>query len=217
MLHCTRVLASRFALAATLLPAAPALAAQDTVPARPPAGVCFRGAPAERCTWFTLTEAGVHYRLTDLVPDDERVLFNGALGFMVNTSRRTALGGAVFIGVEGDARGGLALRGRRWLGGRTSLDLALGVHLAGDATSGRVRPGSPTFQASLKDGDLIGVSARLDVLRIRSGCIEPACFPRTSWTSGRFYLGGELGSGLGVASALVAGVGVVIFALSYGS
>lgn len=195
-----------------MLLAAAALPAQDSVP-----GGCFRGGPRERCTWFTLTEASVHYRLTDILSDDERLWYGFALGFMVNTRRGTALGGEAFAGVEGDVRGGLALRWRRWLGPHASLDLAAGVHLAGDASSGTVQPGSPMLQASLVAGDRIGATARLDVLRLKHSCLEAACFQRTDRTTQRFYLGGQVGSGLGLGAGLAAGLAFLAFALSYGN
>jgi hypothetical protein len=184
---------------------------------RPPPGGCFRGAPADRCSWFVLTEAGVHYRLTDVIPGDEHVLFNGALGFMVNTAGGAAWGGEAFAGVEGDVRGGLALRWRRWLGGRSSLDLAAGAHLLGDASSGTVQAGSPMFQARYTLGDQLGASARFDLLRIRNGCPDENCFPRESWTSGRLYVGGEFGSSLGLGAMIVAGLALAALVVSFGS
>lgn len=191
--------------------------AAQASPVRPAAGGCFRGAPADRCSWFLLTESGVHYRLTDLIPGDERVLFSGSLGLMVNTPGGAAWGGEAFAGLEGDLRGGLALRWRRWLGGRSSLDVAAGVHLLGNASGGAVRAGSPMVQARYTLGDLLGASARLDVLAIRNGCPEAICFSRGSWTSERLYVGGELGSSLGLGAMVLAGLAVSAFALSYGN
>jgi hypothetical protein len=75
---------------------------------------------------------GIHFRLTDIVPNIDRLLYGLTVGFMMNTSRRTALGAEAFGGIEGLLRGGVALRWRRWLRRRSSLDLALGVHLFGD-------------------------------------------------------------------------------------
>lgn len=192
-----------------------AVAAQTAV--RPAPGGCFRGAPADRCSWFVLTEGGVHYRFTDVTPGDERVLLSGALGFMVNTSSGTAWGGEAFAGVEGEVRGGLALRWRKWLGGRSSLDLAAGAHLLGDATSGTVQAGSPMFQARYTLGDQLGASARLDLLRIHNGCPHDMCLQPESWTSARLYGGGEIGSSLGLGAMIVAGLAVAAFALSFGN
>lgn len=194
------------------------VAAQTAV--RPAAGACFRGAPADRCSWFLLTEAGVHYRFTDISPDDAHVLFSGALGFMVNRSSGTAWGGEAFAGMEGDleVRGGLALRWRRWLGGRSSLDLAAGAHLVGEAaTLGTVQAGSPMVQVRYTLGDRLGVSARLDLLRIKHGCLHELCFPRESWTSPRLYGGGEVGSSLGLGAMMIAGLAFAALALSFGS
>ena len=114
-------------------------------------------------------------------------------------------------------RGGLALRWRRWLGGRSSLDLAAGAHLLGDATSGTVQAGSPMLQVGYTLGDQLSASARLDLLRIHNGCPHETCFPRESWTSPRLYAGGEIGSSLGLGAMIVAGLAVATFTLSYGS
>jgi hypothetical protein len=119
--------------------------------------------------------------------------------------------------VEGEVRGGLALRWRRWLGGRSSLDLAAGTHLLGDASSGTVRAGSPMFQARYTLGDQLGASARLDLLRIHNGCPDETCSPRESWTSGRLYVGGEIGSSLGLGAMIVAGLALATFVVSFGS
>ena len=210
-------LASRLVLAASMLSGMGALAAQDTTPPRRATRGCFRGGPADRCAWFTLTESGVQYRLTDVIPGDERLLYGFTLGLMANTSGPTALGGEAFAAVEGDVRAGIAFRWRRWLGRSSSLDLVAGVHLVGDASSGQVQPGSPMLQASLIAGDLIGASARLDVLRLTHSCPDVTCLTRTNRTSERLYVGGEVGSGLGLVAALAVGLGVVAFVASYGS
>jgi hypothetical protein len=82
---------------------------------------------------------GIHFRLTDIVPNIDRLLYGLTVGFMMNTSRRTALGAEAFGGIEGLLRGGVALRWRRWLGSRSSLDLALRVHLFGTRAAGASR------------------------------------------------------------------------------
>ncbi len=135
----------------------PVLAAAQTHPHG-----CFRGGPAERCSWFPLVESGLHYRLTDVVPGDERVMLAWNLGFMKNTGSRTALGAEVWAVAEGDFRAGAALRWRRWLGANTSVDLSAGIHIAGDASSGHVTPGSPMIQLKINRSDLIAASARFD-------------------------------------------------------
>jgi hypothetical protein len=204
-------------LAASLLSGMGTLAAQDTTPPRRATRGCFHGGPADRCAWFTLTESGVQYRLSDVLPGDERLLYGFTLGLMVNRADRSALGGEAFAGVEGDVRGGVAVRWRRWLGRSSSLDLAAGVHLVGDASSGHVHPGSPMLQATLIAGDRIGASARLDVLRLSNSCPDATCVTRTSGTSERLYVGGQVGSGLGLGAALAVGFGIVAFVLSYGN
>lgn len=201
------------ALAAALLTGRRVLAAQDTAPPRP-ALLCFRGAPADRCRWFTLTEGGIHYRLTDVAPNDDRLLYGVTVGFMVNTSRRAAIGAEAFGGVEGVLRGGVALRWRRWLGRRSSLDVALGVHLFGDTRRGSLAHGSPMLQARLNAADLLAASARLDLLRLTTQCADVMCLTSATRTSERLYVGGEVGSQLGLGTILAAGVGGLIYFLS---
>ena len=178
---------------------------------------CFRGAPGDRCTWFPLIEAGIHTRLTEAIPGDERVMFNWSLGVMVNRGQRTAVGGAVFASAEGEFRAGAGLRWRRWLSPETSLELGAGVHLAGDVSAGSVRPGSPTAQLRLNYGDLFTGTARLDVLAIRpNGSCTPSYCPWGSGaTSTRLYLGAELGSWSGVAGYTATGVLVVIALIAF--
>lgn len=180
-------------------------------------GGCFRGAPADRCAWFALAEAGAYYRFSDVIPGDERVLVNYTLGFMVNSSPRTAIGGEAFGGAEGELRGGLALRWRRWLTGNASIDAAAGIHLLGEASAGTVRAGSPMIQARYTYRDLVGAAVRLDALRLNDACFDQACATLADGTSTRFYIGGEVGSGAGVAAMVATGLLVLLAAAAYGS
>lgn len=137
------------------------------------------------------------------------------LGFMTNTGRNSAFGALAFGDVEGEGRAGMAMRYRRWLGPRTSLDLTGGVHLLGDASSGNVRPGSPTIRAKLQYGELVGIQARVDVLNVRNGCINtPFCPNNESGRETRVYGGVELGSWTGLAGYAATGVLIVIALLA---
>jgi hypothetical protein len=205
------------ALAALLVPVASTADAQ-TPPAPPAPHACFRGAPGDRCTWFPLVEAGIHYRLTDVIPGDERVLINWSLGAMVNRGSRTAIGGALFASLEGEFRAGANLRWRRWLSHETSVELGAGVHLAGDFSNGEISAGSPTFQARLNYGDQFTATARVDVLK-RKPCdtCSPSGVPDAPpVTSTRLYLGAELGSYPGLVGYLATGVLFTLALLSGG-
>jgi hypothetical protein len=136
-------------------------------------------------------------------------MFNWSLGFMANRGPRTAIGGAVFASVEGEIRGGVGLRWRRWLGRTSSLDLGAGVHLFGDASSGTVSVGSPTFQARLGYHDLIAATARLDLLHSVTNA--------TGVTSTRLYLGAELGTTPGVVGYAATAALAILFLAAYGS
>lgn len=209
MRRCLTVLACAWALGAASF--SPAVAQS---PATAPHG-CFRGRPADTCTWFTLLEVGTHVRLTDVEPQDEHVMFNWTLGFMANRGSHTAIGAELFASVEGEFRMGTALRWRRWLGPATSLDLAAGVHLAGEATEASLAAGSPMFQARLNAGDLVAATVRLDLLRFKGECVAPpgGCLP--SRTSPRLYVGAEAGSWLGLAGYGATGVLFVIALIAF--
>lgn len=177
---------------------------------------CIWPAPPVRCSSWLITEAGLAVRLTDLQPGDERVLVGYALGFMKNNTR-TAIGGEIFGGVEGEGRGGAALRFRKWLTPRTGLDLGAGIHLFGDASSQSVALGSPTFTVRFTYADLIAAHARVDVLQLQcnNGCTPDVTNP--NGTSTRLYLGAETGSKPGVLAMVLTGIVVGIAAASYGS
>jgi hypothetical protein len=160
---------------------------------------CFRGGPAGECRWFMITESGLGYRVSEVVAGDERALFSFNLGAMVNRGDNSALGAYGFLNFEGEGRGGLGLRYRRWLSESAGLDLSAGVHLQGNASSGLVSAGSPTIQARVMVEDLVGVTARLDLLRVKGGCFSEPCAGRTDRTDTRIYVGVEGGSWLGTA------------------
>ena len=169
---------------------------------------CVRGRPEPICSWFPLIEVGVHQRFTDRVPDDENTMFAWTLGFMKNTGERTAFGGQVFAAIEGEGRLGVALRARRWIHGETSIDIAGGMHIAGDASSGTIQAGSPMVQVRVNAGDWIAGTARFDLLRITNGCNFTSCGVRR--TSPRFYVGAELGSWPGLVGFAATGALVVV-------
>jgi len=177
-------------------------------------GHCYGGQPLPGCRSWMITEAGARYRLSDQYPDEQNLFFHYALGWMRNLGARTALGVEAFGGSDGHARGGVALRGRRWLSDRVSADLVAGVHLAGNASGQEVKVGSPSFQARVGLADRVAVVGSVDILSLR--CPEFCDFvrdPNTRRT--RAYLGAELGSGLGAIGFAVTAASFVLAALVY--
>lgn len=179
-----------------------------------PAHFCVWPASRPPCSSWFITEAGLYTRFTDLQPSDERLLFEYTLGWMRNVGSRTAVGIEVFGGIEGEVRGGAALRVRQWRSPRVALDLALGSHLFGDASSQDVTPGSPMVTVRLTYADKIAATGRLDVLKLRCGI---DCYARNpNATSTRLYLGAELGSKLGVLGMAVAAAAGAVWAAALG-
>lgn len=190
-----------------LLLAAP-LAAQGGGPA------CFGPHPAPQCGSWVITEAGARYRLTDRYEDEQNVFFHYAAGWMKNIGARTALGVQAFGGSDGHARGGVAVRARRWLSMRSSVDLVVGAHLLGDASAQEVKPGSPTFQLRVAHRDLVALVGSVDILALR--CPEFCDFVRDpNTTRTRTFLGAEIGSGAGVVGMAITAAGFVVAAIIY--
>jgi len=176
---------------------------------------CFSPRPLPPCRSWVVTETGVRLRLSDRYEDEQELFVHYALGWMRNVGGRTALGVEAFGGSDGHARGGLAIRGRRWLSDRVAADLVAGVHLMGDASAQEVKPGSPTFQARLGWADKVALVGSVDILSLR--CPEFCQFVRDpNTTRTRAYLGAELGSGLGVFGFAVTAVGFLVMGLVIG-
>jgi len=175
---------------------------------------CFAPATSPSCRSWWITEAGARYRVSDRYPDEQNIFFHYALGWMRNIGPRMALGGEVFGGSDGHARGGVAARARRWLSPKASVDLVVGVHLVGNASSQEIKTGSPTVQLRVSRSDLVAIVASIDRLALRCdfGC-EFVRDPNTTRT--RAFLGLEVGSGLGVVGFAGTALGFVIATLLY--
>ncbi len=94
------------------------LAAQ-AVPARDaPRAVCFRGRPLPRCRAFWLTEFGLS------LPDGP---FGWQLGAMRNVGKRNAVGGTLYLRIDGGTAYGVKPRFRRWLSPVVALDVSPGI------------------------------------------------------------------------------------------
>jgi hypothetical protein len=172
----------------------------------------------ERSSWG-ITEMGIVARLTDRHAGDELWMVTASLGWMRNAGPGAAWGGELFMGAEGDFRGGLAVRGRWWLTPHTALDGAVGVHLFGDATSQDVKRGSPMVTARLAYRDRIAAVARYDVLGLSCGptCVGRTDVPNPNATSRRLYFGTELGGKAGVVAMSITAILLGAFVLSYGA
>lgn len=227
-----RLACFRFFLFACAAGGALPLAAQSR-----PKPVCFRGRPADQCRWFLITESRYHLRLAPGVTVDEwgdpgttytRHYLLAEAGLMRNLPPTAAVGltawGGYDFGYE-TTRLGLALRGRRWIGRRSSLEGSLGVGYTSD--------GGRTLTAALGLIAWVDVNlAELLQLGVRvewmpeagrcplaapgpDGCIE--VIPQDGGGIGldrtepvrvwRVYLGAGVGSKLGVATWLLAGLG----------
>jgi hypothetical protein len=162
-------------------------------------GYCFHPRPPARCSWFSVTEAGVALA----IPSDEDPNFTFQAGALTNVGPRSAIGGVLVGAVfQNDVRLGMRARYRHWLSERVTLDIAPGILLYNDAFTAD----SPGFTAELGVGygDWIALTAQLDVVPFEFG------------TETRGFFGVKIGSypgALAVGAAVVwAGVAAAIFA-----
>jgi len=94
-----------------------------------PNAMCFRGRPADRCRWFSITETRFHFPLVGGAGAYYLIIEGG---LMRNVSRTAAVGitgwGGVDVGEsESVGRYGFALRGRHWTGPQTSVEGSIGA------------------------------------------------------------------------------------------
>ncbi len=141
-----------------------------------PGGWCFRGKPLPQCRHFWVVEFGLGARLDDppssLASEGEPVI-TVELGQMFNLDRRSAVGGALYLGSDEEwSRFGLKPRYRRWLGRRTSLELAPGVLIAGEHNA--LEPEYPGFTGHLgvNLADWLAVVGQVEVVRFRRSRLD---------------------------------------------
>ncbi len=172
-------------------------------------GGCFEGRPLAMCKMFWITDFTVTMRLLD----DERrnlrsdiPLMTWELGAMINVTPRSALGAALFLGI--DDNGGLVgvrPRYRRWLAGANVLDLAVGLYISHAHDT-------PTVTGQLDLGsDAFAFIGRVDLfapLRCASLPNGPSnCGSAVGWN-----VGAKLGSTPGLATGLLVPVVVLMVA-----
>jgi hypothetical protein len=161
-------------------------------------GFCFHPRPIARCSWFSVTEAGVALS----VPSDEDPNLTFQAGALANVGPRSAVGGVLVGAVfQNDVRLGVRARYRRWLTDRLTLDVAPGILLY----NGTFTADSPGFtgEVALGYADWIALTAQLDVVPFEFG------------TETRGFFGVKIGSYPGAAAAGVAviwaGVAAAVF------
>jgi hypothetical protein len=98
--------------------AAVALLLSLAAPLRAQQAACFRGRPLPHCRTFWLTEFGVS-------PFDG--MFGWELGGMRNLGTHSAVGGTLYLRVDGGTAYGVKPRFRRWLSPVVALDVSPGV------------------------------------------------------------------------------------------
>jgi hypothetical protein len=130
--------------------------AMGLVPAGAAAQTCFRGAPAPRCRQFFVLEMDASHSAGAVARNP--YAFSWATGGMANVGPRSAVGGALLVAADDDGhRIGVQGRFRRWLHGRTALDLTPEIFLGGHRNGG-TGPGGAALGLAVTHGDLVGVS-----------------------------------------------------------
>lgn len=162
------------------------------------APLCWRARPKAQCGAFVVTNAGVYSRVVKATPEEGSLAAVLDFGLMVNVTPRDAVGASFFASIETNAAVGPAVRYRRWLDSRASVDLALGVPTNGRQTGvfGLVKV-SPT--------DWLGVALRPKLIRGYDypSCTTVSCAPPVTRTKFGATAGVELSGPPAVAASLV--------------
>jgi hypothetical protein len=158
---------------------------------------CFQPQPMPMCRSFWITEFGIQYFMSEPpgVNNQRRWLATWELGWMRNRSADDAVGGSIFLATNDHAhRSGVRARYRRWLPGKTSVELspALIVFQSDENLEVRTQLGA-ALRAAVAYHDWLGLTAQLEAA---SGGV-------------RLQTGFRLGGYPGVA----AGVGLPLFAI----
>lgn len=107
--------------------------------------------PLPECKTFLISEVGYLYRVSSF-PENIRYYkhqhyFTSNLGVMININTNFSIGATNFVGMDSDGqlRWGLKVRGRRWFGSKSSLDLAVGLNFSDT----RSRFSHPAFSSGI--------------------------------------------------------------------
>ncbi len=176
-------------------------------------GGCFEGRPLAMCKMFWITDFTVTMRLLD----DERrnyiPLFTWELGAMINVTPRSALGAALFLGIDGNGTlVGVRPRYRRWLAGANVLDLAVGLYIS-QALNPPHAHNTPTVTGQLDLGsDAFAFIGRVDLFAPLRCASRPNA-PSTCSSSVGLNVGAKLGSRPGLATGLLVPVVALMVAI----
>ncbi|MCI0330504.1 MAG: hypothetical protein L0196_06070 [candidate division Zixibacteria bacterium] len=177
-----------------------------------PKHFALKAAPLPECKSFLIAEFGTGYRLSqrairtadtlfldDTIPSvisqslapDRRFYSSADFGWMVNVSRRSAVGASLFAGFPGTGvRVALKPRYRHWFGSTTSLDLSPGIflHVQDDLFLHKF----PSFlgEVGLNFSNRLALTGRVEVLRHIPG----VSLTQKEETAVLFYGGVRLGS-----------------------
>jgi hypothetical protein len=182
----------------------------DASSATVPRGTCFWAKPLPACRSFILTESHFRYRVTTGSGGQTKIYLTGEAGWMRNSTPTRSAGVSAFAGYDWDvedARFGLKGRYRWWVGSRSRFDAQAGLLTTSEGNPGVLAGVNYSF------GDKVMLTAELDYIpgeRIEESTCAPLC--PSGDTMPAVYLGGGLGSGLGIAS-YVGAVALGILAL----
>lgn len=159
-----RLLALLALLRTQALAQADSLEHNDTTrPQAPPGEVlCWHARPQPQCAAFLLTNGGGYSRLIGTRPGERAAGAVADYGFMVNVGAHNAVGGSFFASIETEAAAGLAVRYRRWLDSRASLDIAVGTPLV---RNGNIASGSVYGLVKFSPVHWLGVALRPNMVR----------------------------------------------------
>lgn len=183
----------------------PAAARAEPPPQNPAAEapLCFRGEPLPECQGFLLTEfAAAIARPSGYRRPPLNAIWE--LGYMHNLEvEKLAFGGTLFFVYDDEERilFGFKPRLRRWLTPWLSAEVGPGV-IVGGGNGGSFAPSYPAFSghAALNFGDLVSVSAQLEVLPLTE---MSNVNPQGREVTG--YIGLRFGSYAGMAAGPLAG------------
>jgi hypothetical protein len=188
-------------LAVGLSATAPLLAQDSVATGRSADLPCYHTRPKAACSVFFLTNAGVYAGSPSW-----RALVDW--GVMVNVSKQAAIGASFFMLVDDDGGAvGPALRYRRWLSPRASLDVAVGTPIL---RPDPIQAGSIYGLVKWNPEHWFGVAARPEF--IRRAVISCANFSCNSATQSRarLSLGVEFGWVPGFVLSVTGGAAIFV-------